>query len=201
MISVQTFYFRGEKWLQFLKMINNYTDRIEFLTHFIVFVINENISLQELQDKIKGFSLEEYRKPNKKTLEIYNELIKINDEDFFTFLLKAAIPLLRIDKIENYLRILDTTKDIDTTEKRKIKSYECLDELKNGIESFNEYVQGSVIHLPYLALDEIQDKLELNLTGAHFSGANLFNANLTGDKLSGANLTGVDLSVLIFLTP
>ena len=66
MIQVQTFYFRGEKWLQFLKMINNYTDRIEFLTHFIVFVINENISLQELQDKIKGFSLEEYRKPNKK---------------------------------------------------------------------------------------------------------------------------------------
>lgn len=58
-----------------------------------------------------------------------------------------------------------------------------------------------MIHLPYLALDEIQDKLELNLTGAHFSGANLFNANLTGDKLSGANLTGVDLSVLIFLTP
>jgi hypothetical protein len=62
-------------------------------------------------------------------LEIYNELIKINDEDFFTFLLKAAIPLLRIDKIGNYLRIIDTTKDINTTESKKIKSYECLDEL------------------------------------------------------------------------
>ena len=58
-------------------------------------------------------------------LEIYNELIKINNEDFFTFLLKAAIPLLRIDKIENYLRIIDTTKDINTTESKKIKSYEC----------------------------------------------------------------------------
>ena len=199
MISLQTFYFRGEKWLQFLKMINNYTDRVEFLTHFILFVVNKNISLQELQDKIKDFSSQEYRKPNKKTLEIYNELIEINDEDFFTFLLKAAIPLLRIDNIENYLRIVDTTKDIDTTENRKIKSYECLDELKNGIESFNQYVQGYVVHLPYLELNKIRDKLELdlskaNLSKANLSLANLSKANLTLADLSKANLTGADLT-------
>jgi predicted KAP-like P-loop ATPase len=82
MISVQTFYFRGEKWLQFLKMINNYTDRVDLLSHFIVFAVNKKISLQELQDKIKDFSSQEYRKADKKTLEIYNELIEVNDEDF-----------------------------------------------------------------------------------------------------------------------
>jgi len=29
MIAIQTFYFRGEKWLRFLKMINNYHERID----------------------------------------------------------------------------------------------------------------------------------------------------------------------------
>ena len=55
MISIQTFYFRGEKWLRLLKMINNYDERIEFLTHFITVVESENISYQDLRDKIKEF--------------------------------------------------------------------------------------------------------------------------------------------------
>jgi Pentapeptide repeats (8 copies) len=100
---------------------------------------------------------------------------------------------LRIDNIENYLRIVDTTKDIDTTKNRKIKSYECLDELKNGVERFNEYVQGSVIHLPYLVLNEIQDELKLNLSGANLSGANLVRAELLRAILLYANLSGADL--------
>ena len=55
MISIQTFYFRGEKWLRLLKMINNYSARVDFLTHFITVIKSKKISYQELRDKIKEF--------------------------------------------------------------------------------------------------------------------------------------------------
>ena len=67
MISIQTFYFRGEKWLRLLRMINNYVERFIFLAHFITVVEFENISYQDLRDKIKEFPPQ--------TLEIYNEII------------------------------------------------------------------------------------------------------------------------------
>ena len=194
MISVQTFYFRGEKWLKFLKMINNYDERVQFLTHFIMVVVNENISYQELQNKIKDFQLHKYYKLSEKTLQLYNELIKTNDEEFFDFLVNAAIPLLRIDRIENYLRIVDTRRNIDTTENTKIKSYECLNELKNGIKSFNEHIQRFIIHLPFLELDKIVHKLEIDLSYADLSGANLSQANLSGFNLSEAKLSGAIMS-------
>ena len=96
MIAIQTFYFRGEKWLRFLKMINNYHERIDFLTHFITVVKYEKISFQDLRDKIKDFP--------SRTLKIYNEIFEINDEELFAFLQEASMSLLEIDKIENYLR-------------------------------------------------------------------------------------------------
>jgi hypothetical protein len=43
MISVQTFYFRGEKWLQFLRMITDYNKRVDFLKYFIAVVESKNI--------------------------------------------------------------------------------------------------------------------------------------------------------------
>jgi hypothetical protein len=193
MIAIQTFYFRGEKWLRFLKMINNYHERIEFLTHFITVV--KQISYQDLRDKIKDFP--------SRTLKIYNEIIGISDEELFAFLQEASISLLKIDKIENYLRAVDS-KNIDTTTNIKIASYESIDKLRDGVESFNEYVQGSIIHLPYLELNKIFDKQEVNLsradlsganlTGAFLSGANLSKANLWKAELPGANLSGANLS-------
>ena len=53
MIAIQTFYFRGEKWLRFLKLINNYHERVDFLTHFIT--AGRQISYQDLPGKIKDF--------------------------------------------------------------------------------------------------------------------------------------------------
>ena len=186
MITIQTFYFRGEKWLRFLKMINNYYERKDFLTHFITVVKRENISYQDLRDKIKDFP--------SRTIKIYNEIIEINDEELFTFLQEASISLLKIDKIENYLRAVDS-KNIDTTTTNaKIKSYESLDKLRNGIESFNEYVQESIIHLPFLELGGIFNEQAANLSNAKLLRANLLMANLSDAYLSLVNLSMANLS-------
>ena len=117
MISIQTFYFRGEKWLELLKMINNYYERIEFLTHFITDAKSKKISYQNLRDNIKEIPPQ--------ILDIYNKIIEINDEDLFSFLKDASIPLLKIDKIENYLRAVDS-KNVDITKSTKIKGYESI---------------------------------------------------------------------------
>ena len=207
MTSIQTFYFRGEKWLQFVKMIMDYHDRVQFLTHFITFIDSEKItSYQDLKNKVKDISthkiLEIYN--NIKVLEIYNKIIEINDADLFTFLTQAAEPLLRIGNIENYLRAVDTKKDIDSIKKiLEIKSYESINKLELGIQNFNDYIQNFIIHLPYLpylklGLDK-GNKFKSNLSGAflfkaEFSGADLSGATLSEADLSAADLSKADLS-------
>ena len=84
MIAIQTFYFRGEKWLRFLKLINNYYERVDFLTHFITAGKPEKISYQDLRDKIKDFP--------SRTLKINNEII--GDDELFTFLREASVSLV-----------------------------------------------------------------------------------------------------------
>lgn len=204
MIAIQTFYFRGDKWLRFVKMIMNYYDRIRFLTHFITFIENENItSYQDLEDKIKDIPTLKYARHDKKILDIYNKIIEINDDDLFTFLKQAAEPLLRIDKIEKYLRAVDTKKNIDTTTSiMEIKSYESINKLQLGIQDFFEYVKGSNIHLPFLSylnleLDKGNKLQKINLSGAFLFKANLSWANLFGADLSYANLSNADYHLLI----
>ncbi len=86
MISIQTFYFRGEKWLQFLKMIIPYHERVQFLIHFITLLeINNIMSFQDLESTIKDIPTLNYPKYNK-ILEIYNKIIEMNENDLFTFL-------------------------------------------------------------------------------------------------------------------
>ena len=98
-------------------MINNYYERIEFLTHFITDAKSKKISYQNLRDNIKEIPPQ--------ILDIYNKIIEINDEDLFSFLKDASIPLLKIDKIENYLRAVDS-KNVDITKSTKIKGYESI---------------------------------------------------------------------------
>ena len=200
MISIQTFYFRGEKWLQFVKMIMDYKNRVQFLTHFITFIESENItSYQDLEDKIKDIPTLKYPKYNKKILEIYNKISEINDEDLFTFLTQAAEPLLKIGNIENYLRAVDTKKDIDATKSiLEIKSYESINKLQHRMQDFIDYVKNSIIHLPYLTYSELElekgNKLEkIDLSKAFLFRADLSGANLMGADLSGANLTDSNL--------
>lgn len=168
MISIQTFYFR-DKWLQFLRRINNYYDRIEFLTHFVRVVKSKNISYQDLRNRIKDFPSH--------TLPIYNEIIEINDEELFNFLQEASVPLLKIDNIENYLRAVDSKNvDIDAPKNVRIKSYESFDKLNDGIEGFNKYVKDSIIHLPFLDLRRVLEKKDSEEEEPYLSWADLSGA-------------------------
>ena len=129
----------------------------------------------------------------------------------FTFLTQAAEPLLRIDNIENYLRAVDTKKDIDTTKDIvEIKGYESINKLQNEIKEFNDYVQRFTYSFTLFTLFGIRTltketsfkKLtrqehylfEADLSGADLSEAKLPHANLSGADLSEAKLFEADLS-------
>jgi hypothetical protein len=106
---------------------------------------------------------------------------------------QAAELLLRIDKIENYLRAVDTKKDIDTTKEiLEIKSYEFINNLKHGIEYLDASDRHSAIHLPYEDLQNIKLEKISSLTSILFK-TNLYQANLTEANLTRATLTGSDL--------
>ena len=87
LISVQTFYFRGEKWLQFLELITPYKDRIQFLQDFILKTIYkpEIFNQEDLNNFVKEIS-KEYSASNRKIIAIYKKIIDINDDDLFIFL-------------------------------------------------------------------------------------------------------------------
>ncbi|MGC1932694.1 MAG: pentapeptide repeat-containing protein [Candidatus Nitrosopolaris sp.] len=88
--------------------------------------------------------------------------------------------LLRIDKIERYLRVLDPIGTTSKTEKfLDIDNEKQLDLLRN--REFNKYVeQGIPIHLTF-------EKLAgCDLQNFHFFGSMLFKANLSGANLSRA---------------
>jgi Pentapeptide repeats (8 copies) len=162
----------------------------------MLFIESEKIaSYQDLEYKIKDIQTINYPKYNRKILDIYNMIIKLKDEDLFNFLVQAAEPLLRIDKIENYLRAVVTKKMEGTTGNTRIKGYESLYKLKySGLEDFNKYVQGYVTNLPYLDVCLLGNTEEIDLSHANFFEANLFKANLSFVDLSQADLSHANLS-------
>ena len=85
------------------------------------------------------------------------------------------------------MRAVDA-KNIDTTMGATIKGCESIDKLIDGIESFNEYIKGSVIHMPYLG--KIQNGERTVISIVNLSGANLSYVNLSYDNLSETNLSG-----------
>ena len=99
--------------------------------------------------------------------------------------------LLRIDKIERYLRVLDPIGMTSKAEKfLNIDNEKQLDLLlTRQVTEFNKYVeQGMLIHLPFEELPEC------DLQNFRLSGSILFRANLSGANLSAAILSGADLS-------
>jgi uncharacterized protein YjbI with pentapeptide repeats len=222
-IAIQAFYFHGDKWMEFLERLIPYRQRIEFLTNFILLLeigSKDIISLNDLTKFMKGeyyteketsnnyylykTLIETYQK-NKLLNYIYSKLIKIDDNDLFTFLKIASVPLLKIDKIENYLRIVDTT---GLTIKRKdviIDSQNPLELLQNNkVTEFNNYRKKNeniFIHLAYADLQK--RKLSgINLRNsilfkAMLAEVDLSSADLVYADLSGADLTGADLTSLI----
>jgi uncharacterized protein YjbI with pentapeptide repeats len=214
-IAIQAFYFHGRKWIEFLKLLIPYEQRVKFLTHFILLVerklkditilddlrnIIEDEKYKEKEDYLYKSLVDSYR--NDKSLnDVYKELIDKNDNDLFTFLKIASIPLLKIDKIESYLRIVDTTGI--TVKRKDFKDTDIEKQLKllqsQEVKEFNDYYGENVlVHLPYAELQK--QKLQgINLAHsvlfkADMSGANLTEAHLTGADMSGAKLTVANLS-------
>ena len=229
-IAIQAFYFHGRKWIEFLKLLIPYEQRIAFLTHFIVLLeiksqditilddLNKIIKDDNLQEKVEKKEEYQYQllidsyREDKLLNDIYNKLIEINDKDLFIFLKIASVPLLKIDKIDSYLKIVDTT---GLTSKRKevkeINSKEQLEYLQNKpVKEFNDYnTKNILIHLPFADLQE-RKLPEINLRNsmlfkakliktdlykANLSKANLIKAILSGAILSEANLSEANLSM------
>jgi hypothetical protein len=85
---------------------------------------------------------------------VIQKIIDINDNDLFIFLKEAAASLLKIDKIENYLRAVDNTKIDAQQSYLEIKGHEVLNKLRFGIDEFNRSTEKFVIHLPLVDLSE-----------------------------------------------
>ena len=214
-IVIQAFYFHGDKWVEFLKLLIPYRQRIEFVTHFILWLEKES-TISNLPDLNSILQDDESRKKgnyvykslaNKSLLYIYKKLVDIGDNDLFTFLKSSKETLLKIDNIERYLGVLDAIgpKSI-TIEGQKyldIDSEKQSDLLrKREVTEFNKYTdQGIAIHLPYkkLAQCDLQNfRLDHSmLFRANLSKSNLYRANLTGAFLYGANLYKANLTEAI----
>lgn len=126
-IAIQGFYFHGDKWKDFLNLLIPYEHRIYFLTHFILFLESRSKDITNLEDLAKILEGGKYKDKKEESNyvfqslmesyqrselcdDMYSKLIEINDNDLFIFLKLASVPLLKIDKIENYLRIVDNTQ-------------------------------------------------------------------------------------------
>ncbi len=215
-IVIQAFYFHGDKWIEFLKLLIPYKQRIKFGTHFILWLEKESTPISNLYDLDRILQDEKNREKDdyvyrafvdKSLLDIYKKLIDIDDNNLFTFLRVSIETLLRIDKIERYLRILDP---IGTTSKAEkfldIDNEKQLELLRDRqVTEFNKYVeQGICIHLPFEKVAEcdlrnfrLNDSMlfRANLSGANLSWAKLYEADLSWATLYEANLSGAKLSL------
>ena len=210
-IVIQAFYFHGDKWIEFLKQLIPYNQRIAFLTHFILWLEKESTNISNLYD-LKNILLDNktlekddnyiYKSLADKSLfDIYKKLIDIDDNELFTFLRVSKETLLRIDKIERYLMVSDPIGMTNKVEKLlDIDSRKQLNLLRNRqVTEFNKYLeQGIPIHLPFAKLS-YSDLHDFSLQGSmlfmsDLSGANLSEASLSWSNLSGASLSEANLS-------
>jgi uncharacterized protein YjbI with pentapeptide repeats len=204
-IVIQAFYFHGEKWIEFLRLLIPYQQRIAFLTHFILWLEKESTNISNLYDlknilaDNKNLEKDDYiykSLTDKSLLDIYKKLIDIGDNELFTFLIVSKVTLLRIDKIERYLMVSDPVGMTNKVEKfLDIDSGKQLNLLRNGqVTEFNKYLaQGIPIHLPFEELSDF-DLHDFDLRGSLFFMSQLSKANLSKAKLSEAYLYGADLS-------
>jgi uncharacterized protein YjbI with pentapeptide repeats len=204
-IAVQAFYFRGGGWLKFLKLLLPYKNRIEFLKDFISLHEKESserqgLTLEDLKKMRTGHEQgKKSARLDKPVLEIYEKLLELDDEDLLLFLKTSAITLIKIDRFNEYLRVIDET---NVTNKRDshsfaISSEKQLELLKNEkVTEFREYAKEyrkyakefMPIHLPFETLKS------LDLKNISFKRAFLFKADLSWTDLSRANLEDADLS-------
>ena len=199
LIAVQAFYFHGSKWIDLLKLLIPYKQRIAFLTHFILWLQKESVAISNLYDLNKILQYDKNRKKddyvykslaNRLLLDIYKKIVDIGDDDLFTFLKVSKETLLRIDKIEKYLKVLDITSITSNVERfLDIDSARQLNLLRNqDVIEFNKYFeQGIPIHLPLLNNGEL---VGLVLQNFHFENSLLFRSDLSEANLFGSELSG-----------
>ena len=103
-IVIQAFYFHGDKWIEFLKLLIPYKQRIAFLTHFILWLEKESKNISNLYDlknilaDNKNLEKDNYiykSLAEKSLLDIYKKLIDIDDNELFTFLRVSKETLLK----------------------------------------------------------------------------------------------------------
>ena len=191
LVVVQALKFRSE-WNKFLELITPDKKRKRFLSLYKKLerqgqAINTK---EELEEKIKSNSAE-FKAIN----DIYQELVKQNNEDLKDFLEAGAIEILtRIEEMEEHIRALDTTKPIEKEFKypSEISTESLLRLLREGnVVKFNEIRRL----VPKFNIDfSVTDLSDVNLYGANLSGANLLAANLVGANLLDADLSDSDLT-------
>jgi uncharacterized protein YjbI with pentapeptide repeats len=163
-----------------LELITPNEVRRQFLSEF-----KQHSRKQDLNEMIKERSGTEQL--SKDVIEIYRELLKcdINLRDFLYA--GAADILSNINDIEEYRRVLSTTK-IDLEDSRE----ELLILLRKGnIKEFrHRRGQSSLANPNFTGVDLSQ----LNLAEIDLSDINLINADLSGTILSNADLSYADLS-------
>ena len=206
-IVIQAFYFHGDKWLEFLKLLIPYKQRIEFGMHFFLWLKQESTTISNLYDLNKSLqdllSLNKSQRKdivrgegktgleylyesltNKSLLDIYKKLIDIGDDDLFAFLRVSIETLLKIDKIERYLRVLDPIGTIGKAD------------LEIDIHKRNLDLSGGKLHGAKLSKADLYaaDLSEADLAGADLSNADLYGADLSKAYLFDANLVHANLS-------
>jgi KAP family P-loop domain len=192
LIAIQAFYFRGAVWLKFLGLLIPYKNRIEFLKHFVLLVEKNRegtLSLEDLNRIIDDRDQKNRPAMTKPILDIYKKLVEFKDNDPLFFLRASASTLLKIDKIDKYLRVIENTSQ---TDKREIPlhadSKRQLELIKNGnVTDFNQLaapqgvIQDVIIHHPFEELSS------LKLNNIKLRGAFLFKTRLIEADLSEAD--------------
>lgn len=230
LIVVQAFN-RRDDWNRLSELISTDTKRRRFFNEYKK-LKEEGKSItnkEELYDYYKGLlnlSNKPYYPWFEEILDIHEELIKQRNNDLKNFLDAGADKiLLRIEKMEELRRALDTAKlkptegkqDYDNKNLKPIdnkqddeKTKELLKLLREGkIEQFNElraqfnlsrldfsYVNLESADLRHVNLSNT-DLFHTNLSFAYFKDANLEGANLALTNLSAANLQNANLDSAI----
>jgi hypothetical protein len=198
-VAVQAFYFRGGGWLEFLKLLFPYKNRIEFLKDFILLNEKESsgrqgLTLEDLKKIRVGYEDQEKKSTSldKPILEIYKKLVELGDEDLLIFLRKSAPTLIKIERIEKYLRVVEETTLANKRKSVDVDSEEQLKLIRDGkIKDFNVLQRMRLISLTHLPYEDFSDT---SLNGIELHDAFLFKVFLSENDLSDANLIGADLS-------
>jgi hypothetical protein len=155
------------------------------------------LTLEDLK-KIKiGYEDQEKKSTSldKSILEIYKKLVELDDEDLFLFLKESAPTLIKIDRIDKYLRVVEETSpankiepsfDINTEEQLELLKSKKVTEFNKLVEQGNNLI--SLIHLPYENLNRLKLK-DINLQHAFLFRTKLLNADLSYANLISANLS------------